>query len=381
MSEMPQLSNSTNEIQPKTTSAENEVAKENNLLTPEDGTSSKKGRGLLQVPSRSSSQKNQSSPTSTGLSGATVSDSRNSIGGRSKDSKGSFLGRQRNGSVSSNRTGGDTEPSNTPVNSQPASPVAPTQKKKKSSGLRSLFGCCVAPDNANNVDDNQENVHKIDKLPQRPTTAKSRTNTPQEQPKQTTEKEAQPPVATQEGKDQRVSAGTTHDEITVTEQENRDSKQSSPPAVTVEPPKAQSSDNQAPAKAQPTDSGDVEMRDASTEEAEDVPASSGNEPALNTIPPPPPGPGPAPVAPVPITEAGPSQPAEQKWLLPPLAAEHKGRKCLVLDLDETLVHSSFKVCLPDLKPTTHALILETRSCTRRTLPSPLRSRATTTTFT
>ena len=33
----------------------------------------------------------------------------------------------------------------------------------------------------------------------------------------------------------------------------------------------------------------------------------------------------------------------QKWLLPPLRPEFTGRKCLVLDLDETLVHSSFKV--------------------------------------
>ncbi|CEP18023.1 hypothetical protein [Parasitella parasitica] len=31
------------------------------------------------------------------------------------------------------------------------------------------------------------------------------------------------------------------------------------------------------------------------------------------------------------------------WLLPPLATEDKERKCLVLDLDETLVHSSFKI--------------------------------------
>lgn len=30
-------------------------------------------------------------------------------------------------------------------------------------------------------------------------------------------------------------------------------------------------------------------------------------------------------------------------LLPPVAPQHAGRKCLVLDLDETLVHSSFKV--------------------------------------
>lgn len=33
---------------------------------------------------------------------------------------------------------------------------------------------------------------------------------------------------------------------------------------------------------------------------------------------------------------------ESKWLLGPVPQELKGRKCLVLDLDETLVHSSFK---------------------------------------
>lgn len=34
---------------------------------------------------------------------------------------------------------------------------------------------------------------------------------------------------------------------------------------------------------------------------------------------------------------------DRKWLLRPAAPEHRGKKCLVLDLDETLVHSSFKV--------------------------------------
>lgn len=33
----------------------------------------------------------------------------------------------------------------------------------------------------------------------------------------------------------------------------------------------------------------------------------------------------------------------KKHLLPAISEEHQGRKCLVLDLDETLVHSSFKV--------------------------------------
>jgi RNA polymerase II subunit A small phosphatase-like protein len=35
----------------------------------------------------------------------------------------------------------------------------------------------------------------------------------------------------------------------------------------------------------------------------------------------------------------------QKWLLPPIAPHFRGKKCLVLDLDETLVHSSFKVSI------------------------------------
>ena len=34
---------------------------------------------------------------------------------------------------------------------------------------------------------------------------------------------------------------------------------------------------------------------------------------------------------------------KQTWLLPPIRPEFNGKKCLVLDLDETLVHSSFKV--------------------------------------
>ncbi len=34
---------------------------------------------------------------------------------------------------------------------------------------------------------------------------------------------------------------------------------------------------------------------------------------------------------------------KQTWLLPPAQPPLKGRKCLILDLDETLVHSSFKI--------------------------------------
>ncbi len=41
-----------------------------------------------------------------------------------------------------------------------------------------------------------------------------------------------------------------------------------------------------------------------------------------------------------------AQEKAQQWLLPPVLPHLQGRKCLVLDLDETLVHSSFKVTLP-----------------------------------
>ncbi|KAJ5586801.1 uncharacterized protein N7459_002566 [Penicillium hispanicum] len=53
--------------------------------------------------------------------------------------------------------------------------------------------------------------------------------------------------------------------------------------------------------------------------------------------PPPPPPPPVPGVPS-VSEEG-----EQQWLLPPVIPHLQGRKCLVLDLDETLVHSSFKV--------------------------------------
>jgi RNA polymerase II subunit A small phosphatase-like protein len=58
------------------------------------------------------------------------------------------------------------------------------------------------------------------------------------------------------------------------------------------------------------------------------------------LPPPPPPPAPE----------IPSDAAEQQWLLPPALPHLQNRKCLVLDLDETLVHSSFKVSKSRFKP-------------------------------
>ncbi|KAG4295004.1 hypothetical protein FPRO06_01588 [Fusarium proliferatum] len=338
-------SNPNDEIQPQANSADAEMSNKGQLSS-EGGASSKKGRGLLKVPSRSSSQRNQSSPTSTGLSGATVSDPRNSIGSRSKDSKGSLRARRRNGSTSSNRTGGETEHTNTAANTQPNSPVAPAQKKKSRGGLLAFLGCCGTPEGPAGNEDNNENVHKLDVLPPRPTSARSRTNTPQEQPRPASQREPQTTVSAPEPKDEATSSGSANNETTATEQANRESKQSIPPAVTVEPPKPTPTEEEPKVADKAANDGDVNMQDAATEEPDEAPLAPAVEaPTQRTIPPPPPppGPGPAVVAPSQFTDAGPSAPEPQKWLLPPIAPEHKGRKCLVLDLDETLVHSSFKI--------------------------------------
>ncbi|KAK8000346.1 hypothetical protein PG990_012946 [Apiospora arundinis] len=89
------------------------------------------------------------------------------------------------------------------------------------------------------------------------------------------------------------------------------------------------------------------MPDAETAARVSQPAVAPEEQEQNTVPSPPPAPvqAPSPPAAVPdesavaVAEATP----EQKYLLPPIEPHMKGRKCLVLDLDETLVHSSFKI--------------------------------------
>lgn len=86
-------------------------------------------------------------------------------------------------------------------------------------------------------------------------------------------------------------------------------------------------------EAQPTSSA-VEYNDvkSSHEEETSLPAES--------IPPPPPPQVPPGKQ---IQIATPERPSQ--WLLPPPLPHLRNRKCLVLDLDETLVHSSFKVIL------------------------------------
>ncbi|ROT34992.1 NIF-domain-containing protein [Sodiomyces alkalinus F11] len=349
------------------------MTKGNDLLAPEDGGNAKAGRGLLHVPSRSSSQRNQTSPTSTGLSGQTASDPRNSISGRSKESKTSILGRHRNGSISSRRSAAaDTDPTNITTHSQPSSPTSPPKKKK--TGLLSLLGCCGVPNTATAMEGGDQSVHKLDKLPARAANPKSRQPTPQEQPSavkgRVLEKQPQPehPMTASNDNAKRASNTTAVDDAqgaaaaaAAAGPEDTDAKQAAAgagadaPAITVEGSHGNKADVlPAGHDVGPKDQdGDEVMPDvATTEEPEPKkPTQAGSE--YTRLPPPPPGPIPttdgaaaAAAAAAPDTEVADSstpEPERQKSLLPPIAPELKGKKCLVLDLDETLVHSSFKI--------------------------------------
>ncbi|KAI1413271.1 NIF-domain-containing protein [Hypoxylon sp. FL1857] len=342
---------------------EHDGSQEKEKIPAEDVSGSRKGRGLLNVPSRSSSQRIQASPATTGLSGTTADDPRDSIGGHSKESKHSMLGRRRNGSASSNHSGAATNPTTTPSTSQPNSPAGAPQRRKKG-GLLALLGCCVVPNHANTLEAGEDPLpsHKLDKIPQRPLTSSRRTITPSEQTGGSKtqaydkEKESQPQAGTaalDASKSAKRASASTQDQSTVGDRES-ESKQTTlvgapGPSITVNPPVAE--DHEAEAVAVEGSSsrdvdGDVEMADA--EQANNEPAkqpTSTDEQYAKPVPPPPPGP--IPIAnPAPLVSEEKSvdlEQGQQKYLLPPVEPHLKGRKCLVLDLDETLVHSSFKI--------------------------------------
>ncbi|KAL7620417.1 hypothetical protein AAE478_009412 [Parahypoxylon ruwenzoriense] len=344
---------------------EHEGLREKGSSSHGDGSGSRKARGLLNVPSRSSSHKVQPSPATTGLSGTTADDPRDSIGSRSKESKHSILGRRRNGSASSNHSGAATNPTTTPGSSQPNSPAGAPHRRKKG-GLLSLLGCCVVPNHANTLEGGESPLpsHKLDKIPQRPLTSSRRTITPSEQNsgsktqlyEKEKESQQQAASATQDASKstKRVSGSTTQDQSTVGDRES-ESKQTTlvslpGPSITVNPPVAEDHEAEVvPIEASSKDvDGDVEMADTeqATSEHARQPGSGTDEQYPKPVPPPPP-PGPIPIiSPAPITQDETSvdvEQGQQKFLLPPVEPRLKGRKCLVLDLDETLVHSSFKI--------------------------------------
>ncbi|KAI0467221.1 HAD-like domain-containing protein [Xylaria cf. heliscus] len=342
---------------------EQRVSYEKAMLQPEDN-SSLKSRGHLNTPSRPSSQKIDQSSTATGLTGTPASESRHSTSRHSRESRSSMLGRRRNGSASTTRSAAATNPANTLGSSQPNSPAGVPPRRKKG-GLLSLLGCCGVPDNANAADGGEELApHKLDKVPQRPLTSSRRTVTPSEQSGSKPlvyEKEKEPQVQGGNSAQETAKAGnraslsTTADRPGASERE-AETKQSTlvvtpGPSITVNPPVPDSHDTDVSREegaGSKDEDGDSEMPDAESDAPPQVklPEVAAEDSSPKTVPPPPPPPiadqEPITVEDEKVAVADQTQ-QQQKFLLPPIESRFKGRKCLVLDLDETLVHSSFKI--------------------------------------
>lgn len=347
---------------------------EKGYLAVVDEASPKKHRGLLHVPSRSSSHKVQPSPTSTGLSGATASDPQESTGLRSKGSKGSILGRRRNGSTASSRMS-ITAPgasAGAAKNAKNATPDISAPRQPKKSFLSIL--CCGVPDNTADPNDPEVLANRISKpLAACPATASRPDNAvdgqqsdavPIPQTEKDGLKQTEPghdrrdasnldPSRPVQPRDSAVAAnGELNRSISLRDQPLPALPQESGPSsgpvspstvqvpVRTSPTRMPTGPDQSTTRAN-VEGGRVENTDPlSSEKETSTDAVPRREDVAKPVLPPPP----------PVPQAAPSEEAvpetadgKQQWLLPPIAPRFKGKKCLVLDLDETLVHSSFKV--------------------------------------
>ncbi|KAF2677827.1 NIF-domain-containing protein [Lentithecium fluviatile CBS 122367] len=354
----------------------------------------KKKRSLLNIP-RSNSQSNESqTPTGTGLSGATVADSE-SVG---RGSKRSFLGKRRAGSTASSKRSQQQQAAAASEKTEQVPPVPTAEnregstrsKTRKSGGLLSCLPCFAPKETRTTGDETPaENAKQAAKVkPVRTTqatpvkkqdpTAESSTadskepldeksaaetygadrlekphgdgtteppsnDTPPKivarssSKKQSTEQPL-PPLPNQPG-----TLQTGHPQINV---------QSPTPGTTPVQPRPSHEQQQIihdRTQSQEEKDQDIEMKDvplAASEvrhEADESSSETQNEvPPKVDLPPPPPLEQRRDAVRDQVSETSVSEP-QQKYLLGPLRPEFKGKKCLVLDLDETLVHSSFKI--------------------------------------
>ncbi len=346
----------------------------------------KQSETLLLVPSRSSSRKVQPSPTSTGLSGVTASDRTGSIGGISRDSNTSITGKKRNVSTASGkRSIAPAAPAGTSTDvSITTSQSAPMPKSKKSRGLLSFLNCCSAPENANEVgtEEAARPAKQVNTVPAPRTTAltKAVASTPEqksagkpvENEKSKSESRAfdekvnsEPELSSQMGTSEKpTKSSDTHamqdtpmlavgdhaekqgaghdvqpksDPVVVVEAPTPNvesgTKQNSSPGLDSNQESSVDKNEETKATTAGTESQNAEMTDVQNEKAAlPLPPLS---PASETA-----NPSAFPEEAAVVDEA---VEEKQKWLLPPIEPRFKGKKCLVLDLDETLVHSSFKV--------------------------------------
>ncbi|KAF2657257.1 NIF-domain-containing protein [Lophiostoma macrostomum CBS 122681] len=352
----------------------------------------KKKRSFLNIPRSSSHSKDEeSTPTGTGLSGATVADSE-SIG---RGSKRSFIGgKRRAGSTASSKR---SQPRTAPSEKVEQTPTAPTvahregsTKSKSKPRAGGLLAClpCFAPKDSIAEDDAPQNSKKA-AVP-----AAGRTTQavpPKADPAaESSTADSKEPIDEKAGEAYGAEREKpSHGDGTT---DRKPSTESPPQIVTRTPSKKQNDQplpplpgqagrldtnsipqigiqgptpGTTPVQPRPSTEGehiihdqtpeqhqrdsDLEMRDVpissndvQTDEgsATDEPPKQGHS-AIDLPPPPPLQQREKEVQSQQVQEQEVATP--NKSLLGPIRPEFKGKKCLVLDLDETLVHSSFKI--------------------------------------
>lgn len=302
-----------------------------------------------------------------------------------RGSKRSFLGKRRAGSTASSKRSQNAVPSEKvdppPVPAAENREGSTRSKTKKSGGLLSCLPC-FAPKEATPAGETAENVKKVEKVPSTRNTQAVHKSDPTAESSTADSKEPLDEKNAGEalGVDREAVDGTADNpstdglpKIVTRSTSKKQTEQSLPPlpnqpgtlqtgpAINVQGPTPgttpvqprPSHDQQQiihdRTDAQEEKDQDIEMNDvplASTDVRHEGDESSNDAqhevPPKVDLPPPPPLEQRQMAVRDQTSDVSMSEP-QQKYLLGPMRPEFKGKKCLVLDLDETLVHSSFKV--------------------------------------
>jgi RNA polymerase II subunit A small phosphatase-like protein len=359
---------------------------------------SRQNQSFLGVP-QAGSQSNatdEQTPTGTGLSGATAADAE-SIGRGSKHSKRSFLNKRRAGSTASSKRSQQRAAASEKT-SQPAPGPATAQRegstrsksKRSGGGLLACLPCFAPKEHRSEAESSPpENVKQAQQVKTSRTSQSTPVKKQETSAAESSNAESTIPLDEKTGADayapgvaekangsdgtvERPSHDTRVPIVTRSSSKRQQAEQTLPPQpgtlvpVPIDIQVTQPTPGTTPVLPRPSVEqsriiedqteeqkhldDDIEMKDVplSTndvhQEGEDLSAAAAHSDHTKVDLPPPP-PLEKRVDEVQKQTADMSDASEpQKYLLGPIAPRFKGKKCLVLDLDETLVHSSFKVC-------------------------------------